>query len=218
MATKNSHLLAVTIGCLLADTGANASPMQRAAIGAATGTIGGVVAGPVGAVAGVALADHMIVKADDAVAQNKESADALKNQQVAQLREELKYTEDETNIYKHLLLQAYEFDVMFNSASYEVNNKDLERLSSLPKILKENPNISVELSGYADPTGNSDANLQLSKQRVQSVTGYLLSNDVPKDQIVQHAFGSEKSSATNSNDYYRERIVSIRLQEGNKTT
>lgn len=47
-------------------------------------------------------------------------------------------------------------------------------LLAIVKELKDNPNLTVELQGYADPTGARDYNVTLSQRRVEAVRRYLV--------------------------------------------
>jgi len=47
-------------------------------------------------------------------------------------------------------------------------------LLSIIKELKENPNLTVELQGFADPSGPRDYNVALSQRRVEAVRRYLV--------------------------------------------
>jgi outer membrane protein OmpA-like peptidoglycan-associated protein len=47
----------------------------------------------------------------------------------------------------------------------------------------------IEVSGYADLTGTHAYNVALSQRRADSVAAELVSDGVPKDEIVTQAFG-----------------------------
>ncbi len=61
----------------------------------------------------------------------------------------------------------YEFD------SAKLTDNSREALNRLAKMLKENPNITIELAAHCDYRGNDDYNLRLSQRRAESVVGYL---------------------------------------------
>ena len=49
--------------------------------------------------------------------------------------------------------------------------------------LKGSPGIKVDISGYADPTGNVEQNLELAKQRAIAVRDALKSAGVAEDRL-----------------------------------
>ncbi|MGD8697081.1 MAG: OmpA family protein, partial [Gammaproteobacteria bacterium] len=90
------------------------------------------------------------------------------------------------------------------------------RLDGLARMLEENPDVKIRLDGYADPRGESAANLELSGERVGSVREALTARGIAADRIESHAHGAGRSeAATGDLDAYAlERRVRVRLQAG----
>jgi outer membrane protein OmpA-like peptidoglycan-associated protein len=63
-------------------------------------------------------------------------------------------------------------------------------LHALVKELRENPRLTVDLEGYADPTGKRDYNVALSQRRVEAVRRYLVENGVELTRINSIGLGS----------------------------
>lgn len=74
--------------------------------------------------------------------------------------------------------------------------------------LKGNPDLSVELEGYTDPTGPRDYNVGLSQRRVESVRRYLIENGADLARI--HAVGMGPLTAS-SEEHPKLRRVTLRL-------
>ncbi len=80
-------------------------------------------------------------------------------------------------------------------------------------FLAEQPEIDVMLSGYADPRGDDEFNLELSEQRVRSVADSLQASGVGPERITINAYGDRQSSAVDGDldAYALERRVTIEL-------
>jgi peptidoglycan-associated lipoprotein len=60
------------------------------------------------------------------------------------------------------------------------------------KILKDNPNITIELSANTDFVGNNEANKVLSEKRAKSVVDYLIAAGIAADRLTAVGNGKEK--------------------------
>jgi len=65
-------------------------------------------------------------------------------------------------------------------------------------ILKENPQIRVEIGGHTDASGSEKANEKISEKRAQSAKKYLQDKfNIPENRMVMKAYGSTKPVADN---------------------
>lgn len=80
-------------------------------------------------------------------------------------------------------------NIQFKTASFLIEEHYKGQLDVVASQLKDNPNLKVELSGFADTRGDSHYNHVLSEQRNASVKDYLISKWVPENQIITQAFG-----------------------------
>ncbi len=65
-------------------------------------------------------------------------------------------------------------------------------------ILKENPNIKVEISGHMDGSASEKGNVKLSEKRALSVKKYLQDKfNIPDSRMVVKGYGSTKPVADN---------------------
>ncbi len=69
-------------------------------------------------------------------------------------------------------------DVLFGFNRWDLTDKGENALAALVKELKENDKLVVELTGYADPTGPREYNIELSERRVEAVRRYLVQHGV----------------------------------------
>lgn len=116
-------------------------------------------------------------------------------------------------------------NIYFDLGKWELRQDAMDNLKELLTILKDNPNIAIELSAHTDMIGNDKANLELSEKRAQSVVDYLISKGVYWDRLEAKGYGEtqprqidEKTAKTYSflkvGDVLTERFVNrLRGQE-----
>jgi outer membrane protein OmpA-like peptidoglycan-associated protein len=89
--------------------------------------------------------------------------------------------------------------------------KELDRDGAM---LKENPDIKVEIGGHTDSLGSEKANLNISEKRAESVKKYLMDKfNISGDRMMVKGYGSTKPIASNSTKEGRakNRRVEIRI-------
>lgn len=202
-------------------------------VGLSTGAIiGGVVGGPIGAFVG-AFAGGLI--GDAKVAE----------QTIAEQQQALTVMAEKTNDYQHvlnhnshleaqleLLAQQNEqltqsqlnnllaMTVQFKTGSSDIAPHFAKQLDQLVALLKSQPQLALDLSGFADQRGAEQANLLLSKARVNAVQSYLIKQGVSHIRLSAQAFGEQQSIA-NSNtleDNFFDRRVTLTTRALNQTT
>ena len=62
-------------------------------------------------------------------------------------------------------------------------------LDELVTLLKENPNVTIELSAHCDYKGNNEYNKHLSQRRAQSVVDYLIQHGIEKERLTPVGYG-----------------------------
>ena len=80
----------------------------------------------------------------------------------------------------------YDFD---KATLTPASTKSLEELVGL---LKENPNVTIELSAHCDYKGNAEYNKRLSQRRAQSVVNYLIAHGIEKERLTPVGYGKER--------------------------
>ena len=85
----------------------------------------------------------------------------------------------------------YEFD------KATLTENSCEALDRLTKMLKENPNVTIELSAHCDYRGNADYNLKLSQRRAESVVKYLTEHGIEADRLTAKGYGKEMPKIVN---------------------
>ena len=64
--------------------------------------------------------------------------------------------------------------------------------NKLLKLMRDKPNIRVELSSHTDSRGSSDANEKLSQARAESVVNYLVSRGIQRSRLVAKGYGENR--------------------------
>jgi outer membrane protein OmpA-like peptidoglycan-associated protein len=103
--------------------------------------------------------------ADDARRQAESVAGALRDTE-AQLSQRI------TNRNKYSMLETKTIYFDFNKA--DLRDEGINEIEEVARALKADPNAVVELQGFADPHGPDRYNLQLTRERVDSVVRYLV--------------------------------------------
>jgi outer membrane protein OmpA-like peptidoglycan-associated protein len=88
--------------------------------------------------------------------------------------------------------------IRFRSNSVALTPESKLVLEEIIKILKPRSNITIEVSGHTDSTGDESHNLVLSKQRAQAVVDYLRKNGVTNIRFITAGYGSSKQVAENT--------------------
>lgn len=80
-------------------------------------------------------------------------------------------------------------NIYFDIAKWELRKDAIANLKELLFILKDNPNITIELSAHTDMIGNDQANMLLSENRAKSVVEYLISQGIYWDRLQAKGYG-----------------------------
>ena len=67
-----------------------------------------------------------------------------------------------------------------------------EALDGLVKMLKENPDVTVEMSSHTDRVGTDDYNMRLSDRRAKSVVDYLVNAGISPDRLTWKGYGKSR--------------------------
>jgi outer membrane protein OmpA-like peptidoglycan-associated protein len=80
--------------------------------------------------------------------------------------------------------------VYFQEWSAALDDNAQSAITSAAKWAAANPTLPLTVSGYADPEGSKQANIDLSRTRAQVVKDQLVTDGVSPDRIVLTAYGS----------------------------
>jgi sortase system peptidoglycan-associated protein len=216
----------------LTDRNTSADHKEEAGLGIGA-IIGGLLAGPPGAIIGAAGGAWLGNKQAE-----KEKELKLLEQRLAEKDSELVFLQNEfsdlqsgfaqqvrkVKLEKRLgalkdLSRGVSLTVYFRSNSAEVDPEILARIKKLAHFLKEFPEIQIQLQAHADRRGHSDYNKKLSMKRAETITQQLIRAGLEPARIHAHAYGESRAlSATGDVEgYVFDRRVNIQLTLNTET-
>lgn len=213
----------------------NKQAKENEFIGVSTGLIAGaILGGPIGAVvasiSGAAIADsvnesqksEVLISAleeqriaytnlqqqyDSMLAATWEANERAQVQAVA-LQDSMPQAQEQWQLSNTVL--PVESQIQFTSGSAVLQQHYIQGLTALAEHLTARQDLKIQLHGYADRRGETDANLWLSEQRVNSVAAFLLNNGVSSSQIDLHFYGEAQpvnAEQSLENDFFDRRVV-----------
>lgn len=80
-------------------------------------------------------------------------------------------------------------NITYEFGSYELTDTAKSSLKELVQILRDNPNITIEISAHTDMIGDDVSNMELSKKRAQSVVTFLINNKIAEGRLESKGYG-----------------------------
>ena len=119
---------------------------------------------------------------------------------------ETNFKEIKKNIYLYPIEPGQRItlnSVFFEQSKYEILPSSFPELDRIVSLMKENPTMEIMLEGHTDNQGDWNANLLLSKQRVDEVKKYLASKKVNMNRIQTQGYGSTRPISSNNSEEKR---------------
>jgi len=91
-------------------------------------------------------------------------------------------------------------NILFESDKSLLDKRSFPELDRLIQILKQNPEIKIEIQGHTSTGRIEDFNLKLSQERADAVANYLLEKGIEKERIQAKGYGSSKPIAPNTTE------------------
>jgi len=99
--------------------------------------------------------------------------------------------------YQHVLqfpLPSMNIPVLLRGIFYQFDKAALTdssrvALNRLVTLLKENPNVTIELSAHCDYRGSDAYNNKLSQQRAENVVNYLINQGIERERLTAKGYG-----------------------------
>ena len=94
-------------------------------------------------------------------------------------------------------LSSISKSIQMENIFYEFGKWDLTPasetgLQALVKLLKDNPNVTIEIGSHTDFIGTNASNLILAEKRAKSVVDYLIAAGIDSDRLTLVGYGEEK--------------------------
>ena len=188
---KKLVLVMVVMAFLVFIVGCSASRTQKGgAIGAAAGGVAGAVIGKqagntilgaiIGAAVGGAAGAYIGHYMDKQAAEIEQD---LQGASVERVGEGIKIT--------------FNSGLLFDVNKATLRDASKAELTKLAQILNKYPDTNILVEGHTDNTGSEEYNLELSRQRAQSVENYLASLNVDPTRFTIMGYGESQPVATN---------------------
>jgi outer membrane protein OmpA-like peptidoglycan-associated protein len=103
-------------------------------------------------------------------------------------------------------------NIYFDSNKFELKDESKPELEKLTKLLKLNPNLTIEISGHTDDVGKDSENLTLSKNRAKSVYDYLIINGLNPAQLKPIGYGETTPTVPNNSPENRAKNRRIEIK------
>ena len=93
-----------------------------------------------------------------------------------------------------------DYNINFDLEKYNIDSQDVQRLSTVIKVLLANSDANISIQGHADNTGEESFNNPLSNNRASSIKEYLVNVGVDADRLSIKAFGESMPKASNNTE------------------
>jgi WD40 repeat protein/outer membrane protein OmpA-like peptidoglycan-associated protein len=91
-------------------------------------------------------------------------------------------------------------NIFFDFAKASLKTESFPDLDRIVKLLKEYPNIQLEIDGHTDYVGSDADNMVLSENRAKSCLEYIVSKGINKERLTFKGFGESKPVADNKTE------------------
>ena len=98
------------------------------------------------------------------------------------------------------LSMLVDYDINFDLEKYNIDATDVQRLSTVIKVLLANSDANISIEGHADNTGEESFNNPLSNNRASSIKDYLVNVGIDAGRLSTKAFGESMPKASNDTE------------------
>ncbi len=89
-------------------------------------------------------------------------------------------------------------NIFFDTKKYDLQPTSFTELNKVAELLKDNPSLTIQISGYTDNVGKPADNLLLSVNRAKAVITYLQSKGIESKKLVGKGFGEANPISSNT--------------------
>ncbi|GGB72862.1 sortase-associated OmpA-like protein PdsO [Shewanella inventionis] len=195
--------------------------------------LGAVIAGPVGAIIGaftgtiigktvgdeaeIADKNQQLVKQKHTLVAQQQQLIAMDLQQQELVQVSEKYYELQTNLaelnanqQRTLNELTIGMNVQFKTGSSQIEPLFKQQLDNVAYMMTLSPELTIDLTGYADRRGDDQYNQALSEQRLAEVIQYLVLQGIDRQRLQGRAYGATSPLHTEQNienDFFDRRVT-----------
>ncbi len=116
---------------------------------------------------------------------------------------------DNITLVSYEEMKEQQVSVRINNIFFDFNESKLKsesylELDRLFKLLYDNYDLNIEISGHTDNVGSDEYNMNLSNARANAVKEYLVAKGISENRIISKGYGKSKPVATNETDEGRQ--------------
>jgi sortase system peptidoglycan-associated protein len=189
--------------------------------------IGGLLAGPPGAIIGAAGGTwfgNRETESDKAIAAlekelNAKSIElAYQQNELAYIKESFKNELQQVALSQEIqslekLSQGISYVIYYKTNDTEIRHDVLPQIQQLVQLIKPYPQIQIQIEGHADFRGSENYNMALSKKRIDKVRSEFINAGISGNRLQTHAYGERQTTAQQGDkeSYVFDRRVTINL-------
>lgn len=95
-------------------------------------------------------------------------------------------------------------NVFFDPGKSSLKKESSPELLRIVQILRQNPNIRVEIGSHMEGQASEELNQKISENRAQAIVDYLVVTGIKSSRLVAKGYGSSKPLSENRNDRSRQ--------------
>lgn len=91
-------------------------------------------------------------------------------------------------------------NIFFDVGQSALKNESINEVEKIKELILSNPNLTVQINGHTDNSGNAATNKVLSLKRATAVVDYLTANGVSASVLSAKGYGSERPIVSNDDE------------------
>lgn len=91
-------------------------------------------------------------------------------------------------------------NIYYHFDKYSLKSESYAELDKIEKLLNENPNMKLEISGHTDKIGSLAYNVVLGKRRAKAVVKFLVNKGISSDRLISKGYGETKPLVSNDDE------------------
>jgi outer membrane protein OmpA-like peptidoglycan-associated protein len=96
-------------------------------------------------------------------------------------------------------------NIFFDFDQYTLREASEAELQRLYELLKQNPDLKIQINGHTDSRGSKAYNKELSRKRARAVVRYLAERGIDKERLAWKGFGESQPIAPNDTEAGRQK-------------
>ncbi|WP_428742042.1 OmpA family protein [Tenacibaculum sp.] len=90
--------------------------------------------------------------------------------------------------------------INFDTDKATLKPDGISAVNEIVTVLKNLPDMKIEINGYTDNTGNEGHNLKLSEERASTVKNEIIIAGIDQNRLISHGYGQNNPIADNSSE------------------